>query len=97
MGTKNDPGAFDCYAKAAADEPMFILLARDRHAELLVRVWALLRERDGEAPESVAEARRCATAMARWALEHDRPRVYESLAPLVLDAIVRKYEEGKPS
>lgn len=29
MGTKNNPGAFDCYANAEPDEPMFVLLARD--------------------------------------------------------------------
>lgn len=30
MGTKNNPGEFDCYANAAPDEPMFILLGRDQ-------------------------------------------------------------------
>jgi hypothetical protein len=29
MGTKSNPGPFDCYAKAEPDEPMFVLLARD--------------------------------------------------------------------
>jgi hypothetical protein len=32
MGTKRNPGLSDCYAKAEADEPMFVLLARDKHA-----------------------------------------------------------------
>lgn len=32
MGTKNNPGAFDCYANAEPDEPMFVLLGRDKHA-----------------------------------------------------------------
>ncbi len=43
MGTKNNPGKFDCYAKAEPDEPMFVLLARDRIAPTLVRIWAAIR------------------------------------------------------
>lgn len=46
MGTKAAPGAYDCYAKAATDEPLFTLLARDRLASDLVHLWAALRERD---------------------------------------------------
>lgn len=67
MGTKNNPGAFDCYAKAAPDEPMFILLGRDRHAALLVQLWAWLRLADGEDQARVAEALQCAEAMAAFA------------------------------
>lgn len=47
MGTKNDPGEFDCYARAHPDEPLFTLLGRDRLAPGLVRLWAALRS--GEA------------------------------------------------
>ena len=43
MGTKNDPAPFDCYANAEPDEPMFVLLARDRVAPDTVRMWAALR------------------------------------------------------
>lgn len=71
MGTKNNPGQFDCYAAADPDEPMFILLGRDKHAPTLVWLWAVLRELDGEAPEKVAEARTCATAMMAWAHDHE--------------------------
>ena len=66
MGTKNNPGQFDCYHNAAPDEPMFVLLARDRHAPELVRLWAKMREFQGESPEKVAEARDCAEAMEVW-------------------------------
>lgn len=72
MGTKNNPGQFDCYANAEPDEPMFVLLARDRHAPTLVWLWAALRELDQEKPEKVAEARACCLNMIRWATEHDR-------------------------
>ncbi len=44
MGTKNNPGKFDCYHAAEPDEPMFILLARDPLAAKLVELWALLRD-----------------------------------------------------
>lgn len=43
MGTKDNPGQFDCYQAAAPDEPMFVLLARDKLAPGLVEIWALLR------------------------------------------------------
>ena len=63
MGTKRNPGAFDCYDKADPDEPMFVLLARDRHAALLVELWAILRARDNEPADVVAEAVACAGAI----------------------------------
>ena len=66
MGTKLKPGAFDCYANAAPDEPMFVLLARDRHAPTLVREWARKREVEGEDAAKIAEARSCADAMEAW-------------------------------
>ena len=40
MGTKQNPGAYDCHAKAQPDEPMFTLLARDPLAPHLVDIWA---------------------------------------------------------
>ena len=73
MGTKNNPGRFDCYANAAPNEPMFILLGRDPHAPAAVLQWASDRERmieRGVKPKSdmamVEEARDCAAAMARY-------------------------------
>lgn len=77
MGTKNAPGAWDCYANAEPDEPMFVLLARDASAPHLVADWADRREHEineGRKPESdramVAEARQCAEAMRAWRREH---------------------------
>jgi hypothetical protein len=63
MGTKNNPGKFDCYENAEPDEPMFILLGRDKHAPLLVRLWADLRAMEDEFGPKVDEARVCAKAM----------------------------------
>lgn len=73
MGTKNDPGQFDCYANAEADEPMFVLLARDPAAPELVEAWAnrrLVMIHDGLKPDSdrsmIQEARECADKMRAW-------------------------------
>ena len=67
MGTKNNPGRFDCYDKAEDDEPMFILLARDPVAATMVRIWIKLRRHDGlNEPDKIAEAKICADEMDRW-------------------------------
>lgn len=72
MGTKNNPGPTDCYNKAEADEPLFVLLGRDRHAPALIWLWSSMRELDGEDPAVVKEARDCADAMCKYAAEHGR-------------------------
>ena len=69
MGTKNNPSKFDCYEKAAPDEPMFILLARDKTAPTVVRIWANIRgfySRKDNDTLKVKEAKLCAKAMERW-------------------------------
>lgn len=69
MATKNSPGAFNCYEKAKADEPIFVLLGRDATAPLVVLVWCLLREKMGlNDADQLREARDCAVAMQRYAL-----------------------------
>jgi hypothetical protein len=73
MGSKNNPGEFSCYEAAAPDEPMFILLGRDKQAPARVRDWAFMREtaiQRGEKPssdmEKVREARQCAADMETY-------------------------------
>lgn len=79
MGTKNNPGKFDCYEQAADDEPMFVLLARDEQAPERVRDWARLRaarlhkdmpnlstKEIEQAVLKIAEAFECASAMEQW-------------------------------
>jgi hypothetical protein len=73
MGSKNEPGKYDCYANALPDEPMFILLARDPDFYRLVNEWADRRANDiscGERPDTdghlVVEARMCASKGAHW-------------------------------
>ena len=67
MGTKNNPGKFDCYANAEPDEPMFVLLGRDCIGGAAVRLWAQVRRALGESSEKVQEALVCADAMDAWA------------------------------
>lgn len=70
MGTKNDPSKWDCYAKAAPDEPIFVLRANDPIAPSAVRLWAAQYWQQGGDPEKIAEARACADAMEAWHKEH---------------------------
>lgn len=78
MGTKNDPGQFDCFDVALPDEPVFVLLGRDTQAPGLVHMWAYEREQgiaEGRFPESdrakVAEAKRLAAHMIDWRHAND--------------------------
>lgn len=66
MGTKNNPGEYDCYHNAEPDEPMFVLLARDPLAPILVELWASLRAHAAGNPSKVEEARQCAQDMRNW-------------------------------
>lgn len=66
MGTKNNPGDYDCYETAEPDEPMFVLLARDSLAPALVEMWAAVREIMGTDILQSNEAMACAEAMRRW-------------------------------
>jgi hypothetical protein len=44
MGTKNNPGKYDCYAKADPDEPLFTLRGKDVSAPYLVEIWTAVRQ-----------------------------------------------------
>ena len=81
MGTKLKPGKFDCYAKAAEDEPIFVLRAKDPLAPDIVRHWAQsyqlhneIANSTGDGPEALTasqhekytEAMACANAMVKW-------------------------------
>ena len=78
MGTKTDPGEFDCYGKAEPDEPLFTLRAKDPLAPVLVRLWCGLRAAMAETAEDTSPARaahetrkrreglECARQMEEW-------------------------------
>lgn len=67
MATKEKPGAFDCYANARLDEPMFVLLARDELAPHLTKIWTLIRNK---APQHYIQT---AIEDAQKAVEHKPP------------------------
>jgi len=83
MGSKQNPGDFDCYANAEPDEPMFVLLGRDKHAPMLVELWAAMRALDGEKPAKVAEARECAEDMRAF---HQRRNENRELARTAINS-----------
>lgn len=78
MGTKNNPGQFDCYKNALPDEPMFVLLARDPTFYHFVIEWAKRRgqaidcgDRPQEDSRIVREAYMCAGDGAKWRLNNN--------------------------
>ena len=87
MGTKENPGQYDCYAAAEPHEPIFTLLARDPLAPGLVDEWAaareLLEKQGFKKPSNKAdEARECAKSM----------REYQHRYATAAEAVGRKYE-----
>ena len=71
MGTKNEPGQYDCYGNAADDEPIFTLRAKDPIAPDLIRMWAVEYRRTKrpwteKCDAKYAEAMLCAERMERW-------------------------------
>ena len=80
MGTKRNPGEFDCYAAALPDEPIFIMLARDELAPEKVRSWAhdyAMKCGIDPTPKQnrkINEAYSCADAMEKWRRENPGER-----------------------
>lgn len=71
MGTKSNPGAFDCHAAALPDETVFTLLGRDPALPATVRFWMEERTRLGknESPDDVhklVEAAKAANTAEGW-------------------------------
>lgn len=90
MGTRNNPGRFDCYNKAEPDEPVFVLLGRDPAAGPLVALWADIREKLGTTePEMLEEARACARALRSWAGSHGKEDQVERVIRMLLEEYTR--------
>ena len=71
MGTKRNPGEFDCYDRAADDEPLFVLLGHDAAASTAVRSWVNTRIRMGMntlEDKQIQEALKCAGEMDEYAI-----------------------------
>lgn len=56
--------------RAAEDEPLFVLRAKDKSAPGIVRVWVAAAELAGVSREKVDEALDLANQMERWAAEN---------------------------
>ena len=69
MGTKAKPALNDCYDKAADDEPVFTLRAKDPSMPEAILLWCAVRVADGEntwGDEKILEALRCADDAEEW-------------------------------
>lgn len=75
MGTKAEPGRFDCYGKAEADEPIFTLLGRDPAAPKLIRDWVHHHQDAKTDGAKLLEALAVADDMERYLMERNaRPQ-----------------------
>lgn len=95
MGTKNNPGKFDCYAKADPDEPIFILRAKDPLASFLVNLWASFAKTMHEdiTEEKINEAKATADEMLMWYVRH-KPQLNKVNGTLTLaTCICGHYQE----
>lgn len=63
-----------CLNKAAADEPIFVLRAKDALAAMAVRHWATMAEGTHES-DKLEEARQLADKMDEWRMEYLRNQV----------------------
>ena len=91
MGTKANPGSYDCYSKAEPDEPMFVLLGRDPVAAAAVWLWIQIRKEMGTTEEPMLdEARACMRALTKWARSHGK----EEQAQAMLHALKKLFERS---
>lgn len=93
MATKNNPGKYDCHAKAAPDEPTFTLIARDPTMGAVIMLWNVLRERacgQETSSEQSSEAHECSLAAIRHAAGLGKAAQAEhavALAAAMIDAL----------
>ncbi len=69
MATKAEEtaqGATGCLAKAADDEPIFVLRAQDALAPMIVKAWAEAALKVGVPVEKIQEAVQLADQMTDW-------------------------------
>jgi hypothetical protein len=88
MGTRNQPGQYDCLARLADDEPYFVLVAHDDSAPGTIVAWVadrLDRIRLGERPGADLAQLREALNLARDMLAWQRERKRRHLVGRTLD------------
>lgn len=72
------PGS--CLNKAAPDEPVFVLRAKDPHAAQTIRLWAAMSVGQ-HTPEKIAEANSLADEIDKWR-ESRTPAAPPAVAPV---------------
>jgi hypothetical protein len=63
---KIDEETKGCFAKAALDEPLFVLRANDELAPLVVELWCVLSKNAGLHRSNIEEAYGLAQQMREW-------------------------------
>lgn len=66
MAIKSIEREVGCFAKAAENEPLFVLRAQDKLAPTLIRLWSELAALNGAPLEKTHEAKRLAYEMEQW-------------------------------
>ena len=88
MGTKNNPGSYDCYANLDPDEPYFVLRAKDPMGAALVRNWADIRrqqiEMGNKPPRTWRRSTRRGSAPPPWSSGGPSTCATRSTRPSVL-------------
>lgn len=93
MGTKNNPGKFDCHEAAEPDEPRFTVIGRDQLAPFLVLMWAHMRNEDPIAVYNTCN-RMIQTHMTTYDSTQEREKVEEALD--CSNAMTRWSEANRP-
>jgi len=64
-----------CLNRAAFDEPLFVLRAKDRISPIVIRMWAKIADRcNFHEPWKIKEALAIAAQMEQWRKENVLPR-----------------------
>jgi hypothetical protein len=96
MGTKKRPSAYEPLHYVDQDEPLFVLIGRDPDAGRLVRDWAAARERRGEDPAVVRDARETAAEMDAYCLAHGKKPLLSEAEQRSADLLEQAaFEESK--
>jgi hypothetical protein len=64
-----------CLGRSAADEPVFVLVARDKASSMVVRDWADMAEKLGAGRDKTWGAREQADRMQEWRERHGGGKV----------------------
>lgn len=99
MGTKANPGTYGCHGKAADDEPLFTLRAKDPIAPHLVELWRLLRAgvSPGLCVETLVNAHRAFMRSGRTPLplDSDKSKEASKCADDMVDWYHQKADEAR--